>query len=69
VRSLKFKYDHKKDLKLKQILDKHERTVLLLALDALQRELDQFLDKKTEYGTFSLRATDIEPLKEYLRYG
>ena len=56
--------------KLHAILGDKAIDIILIALEWAKHELNQFPDRQQEFGPeLTIKATDIEPIAEFLRYG
>ena len=52
------------------ILGEQTIDTILIALEWMKQELNKFQDKQAEFGPeLTVKATDIEPIKDFLRYG
>ena len=63
------KIEREQRQKLRAILGVDALDIIIIALQWMEDELNQFPDKAMEFGRLKIRASDIEPIKEFLRYG
>jgi hypothetical protein len=66
----KQKHEQNKAKKLYEIFSDRELDILLISLNQMENELASFPDKKMEFGPdLIINMREIEPIKDFVRYG
>ena len=64
------KLERQQRQKLHSIFSGYELDIIIIALTWMENEINKFPDKQAEFGPdLTIKVKDIEPIKEFIRYG